>query len=264
MRSHDQDAPQIAVALLGDGTRGAACHRSSFARNQADEGGQIAPRLERLGIGDGCGKCGCPDDADAGDGLQPSTGRALAVLGMQALVEGVDLRLQGGDLACQQLQARARILWQALIRGIGDDRQQQRRDLRLPVAATSPNSAMCARSALMVCVRCRSRRSRTRCCISRPCCSGVLTRHKAHRRPAHRLADRRRVRRIGLVALHIGLHVPRWHQPNVVTELPELARPVMRPRARFHAQPGTAAAWRRWRAPGRAAIASSTPPSPRH
>src|SRR5436190_17405826 len=35
--------------------------------------------------------------------------------GMQALVEGVDLRLQGGDLACQQLQARARILWQALI-----------------------------------------------------------------------------------------------------------------------------------------------------
>src|SRR5213075_1429712 len=132
------------------------------------------PRLERLGIGDGCGKCCRPDDADAGDGLQPSTGRALAVLGMQALVEGVDLRLQGGDLACQQLQARARILWQALILGIGEDRQQQAETF-LPLAATSPNSAMCARSALMVCVRCRSSRSRTRCCISRPCCSGVLS-----------------------------------------------------------------------------------------
>src|SRR6476660_3619264 len=105
----------------------------------------------------------------------------------------------------------------------------------LPVAATSPNSAMCARSALMVGVRCRSSRSRTNPVLHRsPLLLGRLERHKAHRRTAHRLADRRRVRRIGLVALHIGLHVPRWHQPNVVAELPELARPVMRPRARFH------------------------------
>src|SRR2546421_8835473 len=86
MRSHDQDAPQIAVALLGDGTQALLATARVVARNQADEGGQIAPRLERLGIGDGCGKCCRPDDADAGDGLQPSAGRALAVLGMQALV----------------------------------------------------------------------------------------------------------------------------------------------------------------------------------
>jgi hypothetical protein len=152
---------------------------------------------------------------------------------MQALVERVDLRLQGGDLACQQLQARARILWQALILGIGEDRQQQ--------AETLPPRRRHEPQLGHVCPqRVDGLRALPQQQIAHPVLHqsplllGRLERHKAHRRTAHRLADRRRVRRIGLVALHIGLHVPRWHQPNVVAELPELARPVMRPRARFH------------------------------
>src|SRR6516225_7685384 len=45
-----------------------------------------------------------------------------------------------------------------------------------PFAATIPSSAKCARSALITWVCCRSRRSRARCCISRPCCSADFAR----------------------------------------------------------------------------------------
>jgi His Kinase A (phospho-acceptor) domain len=45
-----------------------------------------------------------------------------------------------------------------------------------PCAATIPSSAKCARNALITWVRCRNRRSRVRCCISRPCCSADFAR----------------------------------------------------------------------------------------
>jgi hypothetical protein len=64
--------------------------------------------------------------------------------------------------------------------------------------------------------------------------------------PAHRLADRRGIRRVVLIAPHIGLR-PRVRpltvpmtgssprdQPRVMAELGDLARPVMRRRAPLH------------------------------
>ena len=51
---------------------------------------------------------------------------------------------------------------------------------------------------------------------ARPCLLLLgLDRDKAHRRPAHRLADRRRVRRIVLVPPHIRLGISRRDQPHV-------------------------------------------------
>ncbi len=44
-----------------------------------------------------------------------------------------------------------------------------------PLPATSPNSAICPRKVLIVCVRCPTRRSRSRKIIPRPCCSAVFT-----------------------------------------------------------------------------------------
>jgi len=64
--------------------------------------------------------------------------------------------------------------------------------------------------------------------------------------PAHRLADRRGIRRVVLIAPHIGLRprvrpltVPRTgsgrrDQPRVMAELGDLARPVMRRHAPLH------------------------------
>jgi hypothetical protein len=64
---------------------------------------------------------------------------------------------------------------------------------------------------------------------------GRLRPHKSHRRPANRLADCLRVRRIVLVALDVRLHVFRRHQPNLVAELRQLACPVVRRGTGFHA-----------------------------
>jgi hypothetical protein len=40
---------------------------------------------------------------------------------------------------------------------------------------------------------------------------------------------------ITLVALDVGLHVLRWHQPHLVAELRQFTRPIMCGRAGFHA-----------------------------
>ena len=64
---------------------------------------------------------------------------------------------------------------------------------------------------------------------------GRLDRHEAHRRPRHRLADRLGVGRIRLAALDVGLHVGRRHQPDLMAQGTDLARPVMRRAARLDA-----------------------------
>ena len=64
---------------------------------------------------------------------------------------------------------------------------------------------------------------------------GALNRHEAHRRPCDCLADRRGIGSIVLAALHVGLHLARWHQPHIVAKLSQLASPVLRRGARLHA-----------------------------
>jgi hypothetical protein len=51
---------------------------------------------------------------------------------------------------------------------------------------------------------------------------------RGHGGAANRLADRLGVGRIVLVALDLSLHVLRRHQTNLVTELRQLTRPVVR------------------------------------
>ena len=55
----------------------------------------------------------------------------------------------------------------------------------------------------------------------------LLHRHEAHPGPGDGLADRFRIRGVVLVGLHVGPDVLRRHQPHLVTELPQLPRPVM-------------------------------------
>jgi hypothetical protein len=54
-----------------------------------------------------------------------------------------------------------------------------------------------------------------------------LHRDKAHGRTRHCLGDRLRIGSVGLVALHIGLHVRGRHQPDLVPERDQLACPVV-------------------------------------
>ena len=59
--------------------------------------------------------------------------------------------------------------------------------------------------------------------------------HKTRGWAAHRLTDRLGVGSIVLVALDVGLHIPRRHQTNLVTKLREFTRPIMGGGARLHA-----------------------------
>jgi hypothetical protein len=69
---------------------------------------------------------------------------------------------------------------------------------------------------------------------------GRLDLHKTHRGAANRLADRLGVGRIVLVALDVSLHVLRRHQTNLMTELRQLTRSVVRRGTGLHADQ----AWR--------------------
>src|SRR5262249_16248940 len=62
-----------------------------------------------------------------------------------------------------------------------------------------------------------------------------LDRYKAHRRAPNRLADRFRIGGVVLVALDVCLHVLRRHQSHLVAKRAQLARPVVRRRARLQA-----------------------------
>jgi hypothetical protein len=62
---------------------------------------------------------------------------------------------------------------------------------------------------------------------------GCFGRHEAHARPLHRLADSFGVGSIILLAFDIGLHVGRRDETHTVPQSLQLARPMMRCRARF-------------------------------
>ncbi len=65
---------------------------------------------------------------------------------------------------------------------------------------------------------------------------GALDRHEPHVRPSDRLADRRRVGRVVLLAaLHVGLHMRRRQKANLVPQRGNLPSPIMRATARLHA-----------------------------
>ena len=103
-----------------------------------------------------------------------------------------------------------------------------------PLAATMPNSAIRPHSWLITLVRCLT--SSAQLVQPRRRLLGfALDRDKAHRRPAHRLADRRRVRGIVLVSAYVGLGIGRRDQAHVVADPGQLAHPVMRRGAGLHA-----------------------------
>src|ERR1035437_3873567 len=64
---------------------------------------------------------------------------------------------------------------------------------------------------------------------------GRFDRYKPHSWAPHRFADRLGVGGIVLVALDVGLYILRRHQTNLMSELRQLARPVVRRGAGLHA-----------------------------
>ncbi len=64
---------------------------------------------------------------------------------------------------------------------------------------------------------------------------GRLNPHETHGRAPHRLTDCLRVGGIVLIALDVSLHILRWHQTDLVAQLRQLARPMVRRGTGLHA-----------------------------
>src|SRR5258708_19736282 len=64
---------------------------------------------------------------------------------------------------------------------------------------------------------------------------GRLNPYETHGWAPHRLTDCLRVGGIVLIALDVGLHILRWHQTDLVAQLRQLTRPMMRRGTGLHA-----------------------------
>src|SRR5437762_8717336 len=107
----------------------------------------------------------------------------------------------------------------------------------MPLATMMPNSARWPRSALTLMVRCLTNISRGLVQHQHGLLIRTLDRHETHARPRHRLADRRRVDRVILAPLDVGLDVSRRYQHHFVPHRHELAGPIMSGTARLHTDP---------------------------
>ena len=142
-----------------------------------------------------------------------------------------------------------RPLGNPIILRIGNDLEQSSAVPLRPFAEMMPSSAM------MPADRVRQHRALTHQKLPAPVQhqGGLLLfdldRHKPHRWPRHRLADRRRIVRVVLAALEIGLHIARRHQPHRVAKRLQLAAPMMRRGTRFNANQARRQSWQRTPAP---------------
>jgi hypothetical protein len=71
MRSDDENASEILVALLGDRPELLLAPGGILSRHQPDPSREIAPRPKNRRVRHGRRDRGRPDDTDAWDGLEP-------------------------------------------------------------------------------------------------------------------------------------------------------------------------------------------------
>jgi len=64
---------------------------------------------------------------------------------------------------------------------------------------------------------------------------GGLRRYELHRRSLHSLGNLLRIAEVVLLSLRVGPHIPRRHQPSIVTKCLKPATEMMRANAGFHA-----------------------------
>src|SRR5262249_53082101 len=233
----DQKPAQILVAALGYPAQAMFAAGGMLPWHQTQPGRELAPTAEAARFyhrgGDGCGD----DRADARNARQALADGIALVPGHELLLDPRNRRLQLLNLCRQHLEHLARQIRQprvALIAHNGDQLADVAQALRRDHAEFGQMPAQSVHQ--------------TRTLAHQPLPATVqkhgsllvsrLDRHKAHRRPPNRLANRSPIYRIGgivLGALDVGLHVLRWHQSHLVPKRAQLPRPVVRRRARLQA-----------------------------
>src|SRR6266436_6345028 len=232
-RAVDQQAAQITVATLADRPELDLSSRAVLPRHQTERGGEV-PSAGKGGGVDGERRHGAGQDRSvAGDGDQVPAGLVVAAPTDNLLLDDLDPSLEPAQGLHDRQQALVQRARYTLVCRIGQDRHQLAdmmgtfgdHDAKLrhqPAQRVDQHGALLDQH-LTHLVNARRRLLHL-----------GLDRDKAHRWPAHRLADRLGIRRVVLVAPDIGLGIGRWDQPHVVAQLGDLARPIMRRRTRLH------------------------------
>src|SRR5262245_49640265 len=123
-KADDQHAPQVSIALLGDGSQPLLAAGRILARDDADPGREVTPRLEDRSIRNRGDNGTRAEDANARNGLKPFAVPVFAMLSEKALLDGTNLGLARGNLRHKRREASACILGQAGIATVGDDCKQ--------------------------------------------------------------------------------------------------------------------------------------------
>src|SRR5262245_3256213 len=152
-------------------------------------GREVTPRPKCLRVCNNGRDGGRPDNADPRDGLKPLAFLARTMLPDDPILDRSNQRLQSLKLRCQYRQTCSSINGQAFIPLVRNGRQQLLDPFPTLRSCNTELSQM--RKALITWVRCRSSRSRVRCCINRPCCSAdlTLTKRMVGRRTASQIAS---------------------------------------------------------------------------
>src|SRR3954453_5230670 len=234
MRSDHKNTPQITVALLRDRSKLLFTPGRILSRNEPNPGGKITPRPECARICDRSGDGARTNDPDPVDALQSLARLLRTMLHNDPPLDRANHRMQRLELSRQYDQARTGINGQTFISLVRNDRQQLLEPLA-PLCSYNPELSQ-MRPQRIDHLGLLPQQKIARAMLHQPALLlGRLRSPKSHRRPANRLADRLGIGRIVLVALDVSLHVLRWHQTNLVTELRQLTGPLVRRGTGLHA-----------------------------
>ena len=200
VRADDENAAQVAVALLRDRPELLFPTRRILSWYEPDPGRKVTSGLEDARVRDGRSDGGRTNHSDAGDGFEPLACLTRAMLGVDALLERCDLRVTGDDLGRKHPKACARISRQSVIVLIRYDREQRletfaalrRNESKLRQMGPHRIAELCALANEQI----------PGAMLHQPgLLIGRLHGNSAYRRPCHGFADRSCIGRVILAAL---------------------------------------------------------------
>src|SRR5512144_1162686 len=230
----DQQASNVPIAAFRDGAEALLAAARPLLRHQAQPRRELAPGFELAGItarrSDGTRR----DRADAGNGRQPPARLVRLVPGEQF---PLNLLYTCGDIAelsRKNAQHGTCQLWQP---GISRPIEKLKAALDIADAPTRDDAELgevSANGADETAPLADQQLAGTVEEKSGPLI-GALERHEPHRWTPDRCADRLGIGHVVLLARDVGLDKPRRHQPHLMAQGGDLARPVMGGVACLHA-----------------------------
>jgi hypothetical protein len=161
MRPDDQKPPDVQIALLADPPELLLAAAGTLSREQPDACREFPPGGEHARVGKGCDDCACCDRADAGYCLEPAAQIVVPVPGKDLALDLVRPRVRARSCAIRLISA-VRASSGKCSAFTSSTYATNAATPARPCRMLIPNSARCARKALISIVHCRISSSRVR------------------------------------------------------------------------------------------------------